>query len=647
VRAATRHQVPAVKAASPAASLPLAYGGGQVLRNPSVYISYWGGAWPAQAQSYLQTLFTSLGASTWLQPLTQYSDGTGSIANPSTLFQNTHTWVDSTAVPGKITDPDVTAAAGRAASHFGGPAGSLYYVLTPPGQAEAGFGVNWCAWHSNTASPGAPFVYLPYTPDAGAACGLNAVNAGDSFGHGLLDGAGIVAAQELADVVTDPFPATPAWTDANGLEAGDKCEWQIGVPPANSYFGAQFFALPPTWSNADSGCVYSRPIPGSLPSMGRYRPLSPARILDTRPQSQVGPYSTPLGAGQTIPVQVTGQGGVPGSGVAAVVLNLTVVDTTSAGFLTAYPHAQARPLASNLNWSPGETRPNLVTVALGGGGQVDLYNDQGSTDVVADVEGWYTDATVATGSDGLFVARAPCRLLDSRTGNGGLNGPLGQSPFFLTVLSRCGLPADHVGSLILNATVTGATAQSYLTVYPSGPGPRPGTSNVNFVPGQTVPNRVSVPLGADGQVALYNNAGTAQVVIDLNGYYTTAGGAMGSVLMPVSPSRILDSRYGTGDVATLGPGGVAPLRVAGAGGVPANADAAALNLTETNATGGSYVTAFPSGNPPLASDLNFVPGQTSANLDLVQLAGGGIQLFNNAGTVDLIADVAGYFEPAA
>ena len=153
MRAATRHQVPAVKAASPAASLPLAYGGGQVLRNPSVYISYWGGAWPAQAQSYLQTLFTSLGASTWLQPLTQYSDGTGSIANPSTLFQNTHTWVDSTAVPSNITDADVTAAGGRAASHFGGPAGSLYYVLTPPGQSEAGFGVNWCAWHSNTGSP--------------------------------------------------------------------------------------------------------------------------------------------------------------------------------------------------------------------------------------------------------------------------------------------------------------------------------------------------------------------------------------------------------------------------------------------------------------------------------------------------------------
>src|SRR5207249_4157896 len=160
---------------------------------------------------------------------------------------------------------------------------------------------------------------LPYTPDAAAACGLNAVNpTNDTFGHGLLDGVGIVAGQELADMVT-------------GNGAGDGCEWLTGTPPKNRYFGAQYFALAPTWSNADSGCVYASPVPGSTPKSGRYVPLQPARILDTRSGG------VPLNAaGPPLQLQVTNKGGVPANGVSAVVLNITVTNTASGSFLTAY-----------------------------------------------------------------------------------------------------------------------------------------------------------------------------------------------------------------------------------------------------------------------------------------------------------------------
>jgi hypothetical protein len=89
-------------------------------------------------------------------------------------------------------------------------------------------------------------------------------------------------------------------------------------------------------------------------------------------------------------VQVTGEGGVPGSGVSAAVLNVTVTNTTAASYLTVWPDGTTQPLASDLNWVAGETVPNLVVVELGSDGAVDIYNYSGSTDVAVDVEGYYT-----------------------------------------------------------------------------------------------------------------------------------------------------------------------------------------------------------------------------------------------------------------
>ena len=72
-----------------------------------------------------------------------------------------------------------------------------------------------------------------------------------------------------------------------------------------------------------------------------------------------------------------------------MVLNLTATEPTAESFVTAWPDGQARPLASNLNVLAGKTAPNLVVVKVGTGGKVDLYNNAGSTHLVADVAGWY------------------------------------------------------------------------------------------------------------------------------------------------------------------------------------------------------------------------------------------------------------------
>ena len=62
----------------------------------------------------------------------------------------------------------------------------------------------------------------------------------------------------------------------------------------------------------------------------------------------------------------------------------------SAGWLTAWPSGQPKPVASNLNYVAGQTVANLVVVAVGEDGVVDLFSSGGPVDVVADVAGWYS-----------------------------------------------------------------------------------------------------------------------------------------------------------------------------------------------------------------------------------------------------------------
>jgi hypothetical protein len=96
-----------------------------------------------------------------------------------------------------------------------------------------------------------------------------------------------------------------------------------------------------------------------------------------------------LGAGEAIDLPVTGVGGVPSSGVTAVVLNVTATSPTASSFITVYPAGQTRPNASNLNFTAGETIPNLVVVPVGTFGSVLFYNPTRTVNVIADLAGYY------------------------------------------------------------------------------------------------------------------------------------------------------------------------------------------------------------------------------------------------------------------
>lgn len=209
--------------------------------------------------------------------------------------------------------------------------------------------------------------------------------------------------------------------------------------------------------------------------------------------------------------------------------------------------------------------------------------------------------------------------------------------------------------MVLNVTVTSPDAGSWLTVWPDG-SPEPATSTLNYTSGETVPNRVIATVPADGLVDLVVARGHTEVVADVTGYFTDTG--TGGEFEPAAqPARLVDTRPNVPPVSPYAGMTVAagtPLPVAGTGvdGVPADATALAANVTVTNPSATSWLTVWPGGPDPGTSDLNFVPGETVPNFDVVtlstgaELPTGSFDVAPFAGTTDVVVDVAGWFVPA-
>jgi hypothetical protein len=279
---------------------------------------------------------------------------------------------------------------------------------------------------------------------------------------------------------------------------------------------------------------------GYFPVGGSYTALTPARLLETRPgyptvDDQFAGTGA-VSAGQIANVTVAGRAGLPLSGVGAVALNVTATGSTATSFLIVWPTGTDRPPTSNLNFTVGQTTPNMVIAKLGSNGQVSVANFVGSVDVVIDVLGWFP-------TGGAYTAVTPARLLETRPGlptvdgNYAAGGPLGaDGTLSIAVTGRGGVPSSGVSAVVVNVTATGASAKSFLTVWPTGAS-RPNASNLNFRERQTTPNMVIASVGAGGQISLYNLAGTVDVVVDVLGWFP-----IGDSYTALTPARLLETR---------------------------------------------------------------------------------------------------------
>jgi hypothetical protein len=262
-----------------------------------------------------------------------------------------------------------------------------------------------------------------------------------------------------------------------------------------------------------------------------------------------------------------------------------------------------------------------------------------------------------TGVGSLFQRLAPARILDTRSGLGAPQQPMGpNSTLHLKIGGTLSIPTTGVTAVVLNVTATNVTGPSFLTVSPTGQ-PRPLASSLNVVKGFTGANSVTVGLGTNGSIDIFNNANSADVIVDIIGYYATTSANLsggGQVHLLPAPTRILDTRSGS------------PVSGGAFVQVPADLGAAAnahvrgflVNITATNPRGPGFLAAF-DGNPdnlPGTSTLNYGTGQTVPNFAVVPAAqcdsttscspATGLPIIGvlTNQTTDVIVDLVGYID---
>jgi len=422
----------------------------------------------------------------------------------------------------------------------------------------------------------------------------------------------------------------------------------------------------------NTGYIYS--------DLANYVPVTPFRILDTRSGSCIQCAPGALGPGGARTLQITGVTGLPSgpdpipNTATAVVLNMTAVNDRASSLLTVFPNGTGRPQASNLNFTSHSNTANLVTVALGqtaasdSNREVNIYNALGTVDVLADVEGYFFPQASSVVS-GEFHPMAPLRMCDTRGRCGAQQALVAGKSVVVNVTGAAGIPGD--GSAVLNVTGVAGTAATYLSVFPTTTGGSctynasqpPPFSTLNLVGGAVQANRVMVQLGptspggASTSVCVYNAAGTINVILDANGWFGSGTAAVGAQYQAIGPSRICDTRPGSGlpcSGRTLGSGGIDLVVVAGVGGVPTGSpavQAVIANLTAIAPTKATYLTLYPANlsKPPLASDINVnasvvLPNLAVVQLDTVDSRIGDVDLFNAAGSVNAVIDIEGWFQ---
>lgn len=261
----------------------LIYNGGTsgigVETTPEIYLVLWGSQWaggsydPSGEVGILEKFLGSIGASGWLNTVTQYcqkvSSGTIYCGGSGTPAGNqagmlVGVWFDGgSAAPNRPKQSDFAAEAVNAAAHFGNTgAGSnattQYVIATASGYNSSGFGRQYCAYHSYATSSYGDIAYtnLPYITDAGASCGANFNGLGADAGITIVEG------HEAAETITDQFPSS-GWLDSSGSEIGDKCAWISSGQGASAdvSLNGNTYPVQSLWSNAFNsgagGCVLS------------------------------------------------------------------------------------------------------------------------------------------------------------------------------------------------------------------------------------------------------------------------------------------------------------------------------------------------------------------------------------------------------
>jgi len=360
--------------------------------------------------------------------------------------------------------------------------------------------------------------------EGGGAVGPGSVTSVTIAGRGGVPSFGVGAVALNVTAVSSASTYVTVWPAGASQPNASNLNLQAGVTTPNMVIVALGAGGQVSLFNESGNTQLLVDVLGWFPTGASFTGLVPARLMDTRAGGatvdDLFEGTGAVGPASVTNVTILNRGGVPASGVGAVALNVTATGPTANSYVTVWPAGAAQPNASNLNLLAGVTTPNMVIVAVGAGGQISLFNESGNTNLIVDVLGWFP-----TGES--FSGLVPGRLLDTRSGGstvddlfegGGAVGPA--SVTNVTISNRGGVPSSGVGAVALNVTATAPSATSYVTVWPAGAA-QPNASNLNLRAGVTTPNMVIVALGAGGQISLFNEAGTTDLIVDVLGWFPT------------------------------------------------------------------------------------------------------------------------------
>ncbi len=385
-------------------------------------------------------------------------------------------------------------------------------------------------------------------------------------------------------------------------------------------------------------------IAGAYAAALQFVAFPPCRLVDTRnPTGEFGGPAIQGGSSRSFPIPQQTPCDVPAT-AAAYSLNVTVVPTTTLGYLTIWPTGEDQPYVSTMNSPDGRVKANAAIVPAGYQGAVSVFVTN-TTNVILDIDGYFEPATTGTYQ---FYPLPPCRVVDTRdaTKPQGLGTPYlqaQQTRDFPVLESGCIPQGSNPQAYSFNFTVVPHPAGQelgYLTVWPKGEA-QPTVSTLNNPTATIVANAGIVPAGTGGDIEVYAYNST-DLIIDVNGYFA-APGTGGLSMYPAAPCRVLDTRNGNGAFSgTLSP----PVNVVGSVcAPPSTALAYVFNATVVPTGSLGYLTLWPDGSgQPVVSTLNATDGFIGSNMAIVPSANGSIDAYAY-GLTQLILDISGYFAP--
>lgn len=365
---------------------------------------------------------------------------------------------------------------------------------------------------------------------------------------------------------------------------------------------------------------------GAAPEAGQYVPVSPVTVVN----------NVSLPAGGTTTATVTNVGGIPAvANVASVAVNVIANQPAGSGYLQLFAAGAARPVDSSVNYQAGRTTAGFEVVPVSSSGQITILATA-ATKVIVRVRGWYTSA-VSTVTGARFVPVPPSTVVAN------LAVPAGGTVSFTAngATGANGIPASaNVKALAVNVIANQPSGSGHLQVYPADAAP-PVDSTLNFQQGRTTANAEIVRVPASGRMSVFSTTAT-RVIVRVRGYYTISPYTDdGGTYTPVAPATVVSS-------VSVPAGGITSFRVTGANGIPApdRVSAVALSVIAFQPSGSGWLQAYPEGDRPVDSTLNYQQSQNTASFEVVRVpADGRISVYSTTATKVIVRLRAGTRTP--